>query len=377
MDMSEIEARIKAIGTEAEKEGADLDALEEEMRTLKEQREKIIKEAEQRKKLMEDVEENASKIKTFEEEKEKMEENRTYGVESAEYRSAWLKNLQGKALNDEEQRAYASTDANNAVPTQVADKFFEKMKALAPMLNEITLMRVAGNLKFIAQGTRTAAGKHTENATASPAGDTIVQVVLGAFEFMKVIKISKAAVNQSIDAFEGWLVEMLSKDIAIAIDDYIINDASNGIEAMTFTTNTNQIVDTAATNKAYKYEDLIKLAGILPAGYDAEAKFLVNKATLWNDIRGIVDSQGRPIFDPEDKTLLGYPVLVDDNVTTVGKHVILGAFNNVVGNLSEGVNVERNDSAAFADGAIMFRGYAAFDSKVANEEAIVRLVSTT
>lgn len=305
---------------------------------------------------------------------ETMAESIKINIGSKEYRDAWLTNLAGRQMTPEMQAAYATTDSHTAIPTLVADKFFEKMKKLAPMLNEITLMQVAGNLKFVAEGTRNDAAKHTENADENAAADTVVSVTLGAFEFMKIIKISKAVVNMAIDQFEDWLVEMLSGDIARAIDKYIISDSTNGIVKNFTSTSANQIIQTATVG--YGYADLCDLVAKLPAAYDAEAKFLVHKATLWGKIKKITDTNKMPVFDPTTRTLMGYPVIEDDYVSTSDGCLYLGAFKNVVGNLSEGISVERDDHAGFTSGSAVFRGYAAFDSKVANGEAIVRLVTT-
>ena len=295
---------------------------------------------------------------------------------SMEYRNLWLKNLQGN-LTEEETRAYAAADDANAVPQIVSDKFFEKMKKLAPMLSEITLLRVAGNLKFVAEGVRNTASKHTENSAIDAAADTIVNVTLGGFEFMKVLQISRTAKLMSVDAFEGWLVEMLAGDIARAIDNYIINDATNGIAALTWTTSTNQIV---AAN--YGYGNVCDLIALLPAAYDAEAKFLVNKKTLYGKIAQIVDSTGNPIFVPDTVTgvggrLMGYPVVVDDYVGNTKDELYLGKWTDVVGNLPEDIHVDRDESAGFTSNSIMYRGIAVFDSKPAKGDGIVRLVSTT
>ena len=295
---------------------------------------------------------------------------------SVEYRDLWIKNLQGR-LNEEEARAYAAADANNAVPTLVSDKMFEKMKKLAPMLSEITLLRVAGNVKFATEGVRNTAVKHTENSAMTAAADTIVNVTLGGFEFMKVIQISRTAALMSVNAFEDWLVEMLAGDIARAIDDYIINDATNGIAALTWTTSTNQIV---AAN--YGYGNVCDLIALLPAAYDAEAKFLVNKKTLYGKIAQIVDSTGNPIFVPDTVTgiggrLMGYPVVVDDYVGNTKDELYLGKWTDVVGNLPEDIHVDRDESAGFTSNSIMYRGIAVFDSKPAKGDGIVRLVSTT
>ena len=186
---------------------------------------------------------------------------------------------------------------------------------------------------------------------------------------MKVIRISQAAMTMSISAFEDWLVDMLSGDIARAIDNFIINDATNGIVAMVSTATTNKVTQTATSG--YGYADICNLVSLLPAGYDAEAKFLVSKKVLFNDIKGIVDTNKRPIFDPVEKTLFGYPVLVDDYVPSDHKQVYLGKWTDVVGNLSQPVNVARSDQSGFLNNSIDFRGTAIFDSKLAKNDAIV------
>jgi len=305
------------------------------------------------------------------------EERKMFEVNTPEYRDFWLRKLQGN-LTPEERTGETYTSSNsNAVPTIVADKFFEKMKKLAPMLSEITLMQVAGNLKFVAEGTRNAASKHSENVDGSAAADTTVAVTLGGFEFMKLIKISRTAKLMSIDAFENWIVEMLAGDIARAIDNYIINDGTNGIAALTWTSEENMIV---ATN--YAYGDVCSLISLLPAAYDAEAKFLTNKKTLYTQIAQILDSTGNPIFMPDTINgiggrLMGFPVIVDDYVETTASTLFLGKWTDVVGNLSEGIHVDADESAGFNSNSIVYRGLAVFDSKPAKGDAIVKLVTTT
>ena len=358
---AEVETAEASVLEERDQESKELEARKAELVARKEELEAEEREAE-------NVANNTVETEDVElptEERKEME--KIYGIETEEYRSAWLKNLQGAKLNEEEQRAYAAADAANAVPTMVADKFFEKIKKLAPMLSEITLMQVAGSIKFTAEGTRNAASVHTENATTAPAADTIVSVKLDGNEFMKVIRISQAAATMSINAFEGWLVDMLAGDIARAIDNFIINDASNGIVAMASTATTNVI--TATTS--YTYTDICNLVALLPAGYDAEAKFLVSKKTLYNDIKGILDTSKRPIFDPVEKTLFGYPVLVDDYVPSTNHEVYLGKWTDVVGNLSQPINVARSDQSGFLNNSIDFRGTAIFDSSLAKNDAIV------
>ena len=378
MNAEQLEARLAELldeTSEEKRDALDNDELEKRIDAIEE----IKAEIENRKQAAAEMEQKAEEIaqkdgqKIIEEDKHM--ENR-FEVNSPEYRDLWLRNLQGN-LNEEEKRAYTSGNTN-AVPTIVSDKFFEKMKKLAPMLSEITLLRVAGAIKFVAEGTRnTADSKHTENSANSPAADTTVAVTLGGFEFLKIVQISRTAKLMSIDAFEGWLVNMLAGDIARAIDDYIINDASNGIAALTWTTSTNQYVA-----ETYTYGKICDLIALLPAAYDAEAKFLVNKKTLYGNIAQIVDSNGNPIFVPDTVSgvggrLMGYPVVVDDYVTSANDALYLGKWTDVVGNLSEDIHVDADESAGFTSNAILYRGIAVFDSKPAKGDGIVRLQCTT
>jgi HK97 family phage major capsid protein len=377
MNAEQLEARLAELTEETSEEKRDAldnDALEARINEM----EAIQAEIEARKKAHAEEERKAEEVTQMKGEPiiETEERKMNFELNSPEYRDLWLRNLQGN-LNEEEARAYAS-NSTNAVPTLVSDKFFEKMVKLAPMLSEITLLRVAGSIKFVSEGTRnTADAKHTENSANSPAADTTVSVTLNGYEFLKIIQISRTAKLMSIDAFEGWLVNMLAGDIARSIDDYIINDSTNGIKALTWTSNTNQIV-----SATYNYGKVCDLIALLPAAYDPEAKFLTNKKTLYSDIAQIVDSAGNPIFVPDTVTgvggrIMGYPVLVDDNVTTANKALYLGKWTDVVGNLSEDIHVDSDESAGFTSNSIMYRGVAVFDSKPAKGDAIVRLVSTT
>jgi len=70
-------------------------------------------------------------------------------------------------------------------------------------------------------------------------------------------------------------------------------------------------------------------------------------------------------------------VVVDDYVETTASTLFLGKWTDVVGNLSEGIHVDADESAGFNSNSIVYRGLAVFDSKPAKGDAIVKLVTTT
>jgi HK97 family phage major capsid protein len=76
------------------------------------------------------------------------------------------------------------------------------------------------------------------------------------------------------------------------------------------------------------------------------------------------------------RTILGYPVLIDDYVTTANDAIYLGDYETIVGNMAQDVLVESSKDSGFKSNMIDYRGTAIFDSKPANKEAIVRFVTT-
>lgn len=296
-----------------------------------------------------------------------------------EYRNAFFKRMLGRALTEVEERAYSSAtgSAAAAIPTQTADILFDKMVKIAPMLGEITLLRVAGNVKFVTEGVRNAAARHTENAAATAAADTTASVELGGFEYIKLIQISKTVSSMSIPAFENWLVTLLAEDLAVAIENDIINSdgssAPKGVEyAATWTAATNAIdYDTGVT-----YDNIVDLIGLLPARYDANAKFLMNKKFLYGSIAKIKDDNKNPILVKDvvnglQLRIMGYPVLISDKVANGVAY--LGDFRKIVGNLPMDIEIAASDQAGFVSASTYYRGLAIFDCDISLADAFVKL----
>lgn len=303
-------------------------------------------------------------------------------IASPEYRTAFLKNLQGKELTEDEKRFVLTPPGNAgsgaaAVPTETANMIFDNMIKIAPMLEEIQLFRVAGNLRFAVQGVRNAAAVHVENAPVVPAADTLVTVTLTGYEFMKVLSVSATVSTMSIGAFESWVAKMLGEDLAILIDNEIINGGSvsgNIAAAQAWADGVNQI--TYVPGNGLAYDDLTSLIGLLPSAFDANAKFIMSKRTFYTQVLGMTNAGGDPIAVPDITSpgrymILGYPVKIDDNV--VLNEAYLGDYKQVVGNLAQDIKVEGDKSSGFLRNAVDYRGTAIFDCDIAQPTAIVKL----
>ena len=297
----------------------------------------------------------------------------------AVYRVAFFKRLQGKELSPEELTAYSSgaSSAGAVIPTQTAEEIITKLKERAPLLQEITLLQVQGNVTFAVEGTNNAAAIHTENASITPAADTLVKVSLSGWEVTKLIQVSDTVKTMSINAFEGWLVDMLVESIADKISDMIINGTGSsqakGIEKANTWGDTNSVsVAKAGSLTAANVQTLI---GLLGGGYDANAKFIMSKKTLYTDFMPLQDNSKNDIVTREGRSyyVYGYPVLIDSRVTE--HEAYLGDLKKYVANLAESVNVKA-DFDIYTN-SNKYLGVAIFDGAPALGEAFVKLVKAT
>ena len=296
-----------------------------------------------------------------------------------EYRSAFLKGLQNKPLTDMEKRTneMASTDVAGVIPTMTQERIFNKLKQYAPLMSEITLLQVPGNVTFAIEGTNNAAAKHAENDLISPAADTMLSVTLAGYEIVKVLRISKTVQAMAINAFESWLVDILGENIAAKIGEYIIYGSGTsepkGIDyAATWTDNSNAVIPAGA--KYPTAAELVELVSYLKGGYHRNAKWLMNSTDFWGGIVAAQSNDKYKILTDDYQRLLGYPILLDDNVAS--GDIFFGDFRKVVGNLSQNITVDRSTESGFLYNSIDYRGTAIFDCDIAVGEAFVKCAKT-
>lgn len=383
--LQEIEKRLAEIKVELENDNADIDALEKEVKELTEERKAIQEKIERRKEIMANIVSGEGTIITdfIPNKEERKFENITKEeiLETPEYRSAFLKKLLGKPLTAAEERAYTSADnsAGAVIPTQTASELFDKMVAIAPMINEITLLRVAGNVKFAIENVRDAATRHTENDAVTPAGDSLAYVTLAGYEYIKVIRISKTVQTMAINAFENWLTDMLAEDIAVAIENAIINGngtvGPKGVEyAATWTADENLIE--YANGGSPTFDNVMDMIAALPLRYHSGAKFLCNSKFLYGKLTKIKDDQKQPILVKDMANglqfrIMGFPVLLSDKVADGVMY--FGNFKKIVGNLAQDVIVESSTQSGFLNNSIDFRGTAIFDCDIALPDAFIKM----
>ena len=296
-----------------------------------------------------------------------------------EYRTAWLRNIRGLELSEAETRALttATGSVGAAVPTITQNKIIEKVKQYCPLLDKIDLLRVPGGVKVPAEGTTTDAKTHAEGATITADGDTLVDVVLAGYEVTKLVTISKSVEKMSIDAFENWLVNKISRKVAEQIGKLIIfgsgNSEAQGIDKITWdATNSITIAKTSSLTGA----NVRALVALLNGGYDNGAEWLMSKTTFFTDFHPLMDNSKDNIITEDNGTyrIMGYPVSFDDRITA--HEAFLGnIYRGYLGNMPEDITV--TSQFVTRENAYDFLGCAMFDGKVQAIEAFVKLVKAT
>ena len=384
MRIKEIEARLAAIKKEIEERGdamkaEEIDALEKETEELTEERAGLIAAAEKRNGILDNIAKGGGvSVRSFgKKEEDNTDPDDPFGT--PEYRSAWLKNLRRLPLTDAEKRAYANASGTGAevVPTQTANEIISKVKKLAPMLNEVTLLHVKGAVKFAVEGTNNDAAIHKENAAITAAADTLTTVTLTGYEIIKLVQISDTVMTMSIAAFENWIVDMLAEAIARKVEDFFINGTGSsqpkGIDKANTWDATNSV--TVAKTGSLTAANVQTLIGLLPSGYDRNGKFVMNKKTLFTDFMPLQDNSKNHIVTVQNNAyfVYGYPVLLSDYVAD--HEAFLGDYKKVCANLAENIGVK---SAYDIDSnSYKYSGIAIFDCVPAIGEAIVKLAKAT
>lgn len=391
--LAEIDARLAEIRTAIQAPDADLNALQTEMNSLLEERARVVAAAEQRREMLEAIANGTAQGVTppaGTPDNQGSEERDV--LATPEYRSAFLHHLMGIPLNaaeraameEAEQRAAltsAAASAGAAIPTETQNEIVRRLAQVAPLIGEITLFNIPGNVTIAVESATTTDGAyHAEGAAASEASDTLVSVNLTGFEAIKLLSISAKVKYMTVNAFEAWLVDNLTDGIAYLIENWIVNgtgtNQATGIEkAATWTAGTNKVKTAGATPT---YAEVCSLISLLPGVYDRNAKFIMSKKTLWQKFMPIRDDGKAPIVRGEGAGqfyIMGYPVLLTDKVTTLGD-AFFGDLKTYYGNFAENITVEKSEHSSFRSNLTDYRGTAIFDGKPAVGEAFVKMSLT-
>ena len=289
----------------------------------------------------------------------------TYAIDTQEYRNAWLANLQGKPVTAEERTALAN--GNYVIPQETVNKIYGKLE-LYPLLGAVDVMHIPGTVEIPVEGTINAANVVAMGSAATDSADALAHVSLGAYKLIKTVEITADVMAMAIPAFEDWLTDRLANKIfRLATSLVAAGSGSSTITGLT------SITASSATGGTYTktgitYADVLAIIAKLPAEYLPNATFVMGRSEFFGQILGLVDTYGQPIVvadrqAPAKYNILGFPVILEDALTTTGSIVFGDLREGYVFNFGKDVEVARDESVGFRTGSTVFRGMALADGK--------------
>lgn len=312
MTIEQLEERRAAIPAELEAEGADLDALEEEVRAINEELETRKAEEAKKAEIRSKVATGAGTvIKKMTEEKNEVNEE----VRKAEMIDALAEYIKGTATA--EQRAMLlTTDATNGTVkvSNIVDDFIWTDWDNSPILSRIRKVYVQGNYSVGYEASATGAVKHTEGA-AAPAEETlnIAYIDFVAQYYKKWIRVSDRVLALKGQAFMDYLMDEFGHQLAIALENAVVAEiAASSLSAKV----TNAIDNTAA------------MAGFAALSDEATNPVVIISKATYATIMNERATTGAKIEDPFN----GFEVLFNNTVNGM----LVGDLDGVVANFPEG-----------------------------------------
>lgn len=338
-DKAQLETRKAEIRTLSDDPSADVDALITELDAIQERNKELDLQAEQRQKLHERVAKFGTVVGAGE--PEVKPQTRSYDASSEEYRKAWLKDMatmrtkSGNVslfgeMTTEEREAFTFVTSNSSavVPTAIADRIIELVESQAPMYEDSTKSNLEQGFgvprhKSIVNGDAKATD---EGAANDDEEDEFDLLSLDGIEIKKHIKISRKMKFKSLKAFENWIVEHLSKRIAVAKDKIIrqrLDNPTYGIAS-----------ENIISNQEYADSTILSIFGKLSG--DGKKCIYANSETIWSYLANIRNLNGDKVFipdstkDPVEGRIYGAEIRVNNEIPT---HTIyLGHPQNILSN---------------------------------------------
>lgn len=333
MTIEQIEERKTAIVAELDNEGADLNALEEEMRSLNAEIEARKAAEAQKAEIRSAIAagEVGEVVKTIKEERAEMKTNEEIRA-SKEYVDAFARYIVSE--NDSEVRSLLTTQVSGSVPVpSFVDEIIRTAWDKDDILSRVKKTNIKGNLKVAFELSADGAYVHTEG-TSAPTEESLT---LGVVEMIprnikKWITISDEAIAMGGEALVRYIYDELTHQIVKLLADLVVNDIKSASTA------TSSAAGAAAVTLAPSVTTIAKAFANL-SDEAVDNVIIMNKLTYANFVAA--QAAGNFAFDP----FMNMPVLFNnslpayDSASANAVYAIVGDLNGMQINYPEGEGI--------------------------------------
>jgi HK97 family phage major capsid protein len=311
-------------------------------------------------------------------------------LSSKEYNHAFFRSIiNGKISKDDSdimafgQRAVTdmngdgvSSGANYLIPTTTYNMILSVIKEYGQVYSAISKTGFSGDIS-IPIGTLN--GK-TENADGTFTLDFVFsEVKISQEAIIGSVIVKNLLLKNSISALESFIVEQIGKQIALQLDNGIINGDGGSFKGIL-----EELIAVAYTT--LDYDTIINIEHALKRAYSKTAGFIMNWTTF-GKCRKIKDENKNPIGKTDVvvkingmdfSTIDGKAVLIVDEVIMGDDDILYGNLASYRVNESQSMVIESNASPEFKSDKTVYRGkvYSGGQPVLATENFVLYSIST-
>lgn len=227
--------------------------------------------------------------------------------------------------NQTEVRAGATSPGSAGgymIPTETLSQITETMKAFGGILGAANIITTtSGNpLNWPTNDDTANVGAIlAENSQITEQDVTLGQKTLGAFTYTsKLVRLSLQLLQDNAFNMDAWLIQKLGERIGRAVAAHLATGVGTTQPEGLFTNATAGVTGAVSATAVVTYNNLVDLQHSIDIAYRNNARWAMGDTAL-KMVRKLVDTQGRPLWEPSlqvgvPSTLLGAPVLVDNGI---------------------------------------------------------------
>lgn len=288
-----------------------------------------------------------------------------------------------------------TTDAAEAIPDNLVNQIIEKLDAIGMVLPLVTKTSYKVGQSIPVDGTKPTASWVAEGASSDAQKKTgMTAIVFGAFKLRCEISMTQEVTVQTLPAFEALFIKQVSEAMTKAIESKIVSNNAGTDSPAGILYNANE--STAPDKKIeiaklatghLDFKTLCAAEAELPQQYEGGAKWFMSKKTFMS-IYALTDTQGQPIGrinygmgGKPERTLLGRDVVLtgsylpDYSETTATEDVCCAFLfdpSDYVLNTSYDLGIKSKEDWDTED--VRVKAVMSVDGKVIDRSSLVKII---
>jgi HK97 family phage major capsid protein len=259
-----------------------------------------------------------------------------------------------------------STNASSTVPVDFYDQLISYLIEVSGLLQTgPSVLNTAGGetIQIPVVSSHLTSTSAAQGASIPSADPAFTQATLAAVKFGSLTQLSRELIDDTAVDLLGYLAMSAGRAIGNAFGTALVN-GTNGITGGLLSGVSIGITGATGTSGAATYANLVDMeySVIAPYRQSRSCYWLAADKTI-GGFRKLVDSQGRPVWEPSmvlgaPDLLLGKPIVADPfmpAVATGAQSIAFGDFSQYFVRLAGGLRFERSDDFAFGSDLVTFR----------------------